>query len=131
MQNIKGDKIKDIIGQTSGFMPRDINALVADASASFVHRSLNDKETVGPSDSDYAEISIAKSVSAPECNNFLKKSSEHLKEEDLSQALERSKKRNASALGTPKVSYSSKISCNSFSMQISELVYKLKFIEVS
>ncbi|ONK81048.1 uncharacterized protein A4U43_C01F24670 [Asparagus officinalis] len=45
-ENIRDNLIKDVIGQTSGFMPRDINGLVADASANFVHRILNDKGIV-------------------------------------------------------------------------------------
>lgn len=101
---IKDNLTKDIIGQTSGFMPRDINALVADASSSFVNRILNNKDKVGHG--EYGEKNVAGLESTPEDSNFQKISSnpsEQLKKEDFSKALERSKKRNASALGTPKV----------------------------
>ncbi|XP_020251311.1 peroxisome biogenesis protein 6-like isoform X3 [Asparagus officinalis] len=52
-ENIRDDLIKDVIGQTSSFMPRDINGLVADASANFVHRILNDKDNNGSRESGY------------------------------------------------------------------------------
>jgi len=102
MQNIKDDLVKDMIGQTSGFMPRDIHALVADASASFVHRVLNDKDRVGLR--EHGEKSKAGFMSALDDKKSQKDATEHLEKEDFSKALERSKKRNASALGTPKVS---------------------------
>lgn len=72
------DLVKDMIGQTSGFMPRDIRALVADASSSLI--PIND-------------ISFEKDD--PQKSGDSK--------EFMVKALERSKKRNASALGTPKV----------------------------
>ncbi|KAJ0581835.1 putative AAA+ ATPase domain, ATPase, AAA-type, core [Helianthus annuus] len=74
------DLAKDMVGQTSGFMPRDIRALIADASSSLVPTngiSFENKES-------------QKDIQPPS-------------KEFMSKALERSKKRNASALGTPKV----------------------------
>ncbi|KAL4572100.1 hypothetical protein LXL04_018869 [Taraxacum kok-saghyz] len=68
------DVVKDMVGQTSGFMPRDIRALVADASSALI--PING-------------ITFEKELS--DSKEFMVK------------ALERSKKRNASALGTPKV----------------------------
>ncbi|CAH1420486.1 unnamed protein product [Lactuca virosa] len=69
------DVVKDLVGQTSGFMPRDIRALVADASSSLIPLSING--------SSFEKLGDSK--------------------EFMVKALERSKKRNASALGTPKV----------------------------
>nr|CAD1827528.1 unnamed protein product [Ananas comosus var. bracteatus] len=40
LQSVNDELIRDVIAQTSGFMPRDILALVADAGASFVQRVL-------------------------------------------------------------------------------------------
>lgn len=102
IQGLGPELLKDIIGQTSGFMPRDIRALVADAGAMFVSRlsssadasgaeSCNGSRVISPLASD--EISGGYGA-ADLCK-------------DLSKALERSKKRNASALGTPKVRNSS------------------------
>ncbi|ONK76220.1 uncharacterized protein A4U43_C03F25260 [Asparagus officinalis] len=56
-ENIRDDLIKDVIGQTSGFMPMDINGLVADDSANFVHRILNDKDNNGSRESGEKTIS--------------------------------------------------------------------------
>ncbi|KAF5199520.1 Peroxisome biogenesis protein, partial [Thalictrum thalictroides] len=72
------DLMKDISEQTSGFTPRDICALVADAGANSMSRFLPGK--------------IASEPAFP-----------NLSKEDITRALERSKKRIASALGTPKV----------------------------
>ncbi|XP_020269386.1 peroxisome biogenesis protein 6, partial [Asparagus officinalis] len=100
-ENIKDDLIKEVIGQTSGFMPRDINGLVADASANFVHRILNDKDNNGSRES--GEKTISKVMSAQDEKSSHRNDTKHLEKDDFSKALERSKKRNASALGTPKV----------------------------
>ncbi|KAI3982822.1 hypothetical protein MKX01_010305 [Papaver californicum] len=90
--------VKDMVGQTSGFMPRDIKALVADAGANLIprltdgsieHRESNDKKSV--------KFELAHD-NAPS-----KDASKNLGREDITKALDRSKKRNASALGTPKV----------------------------
>ncbi|KAL7603011.1 hypothetical protein Lser_V15G16534 [Lactuca serriola] len=67
------DVVKDMVGQISGFLPRDIRALVADASSSLIPINGSSFEKLGDS------------------------------KEFMVKALERSKKRNASALGTPKV----------------------------
>ncbi|KAJ6792760.1 peroxisome biogenesis protein 6 [Iris pallida] len=85
---------KDIIGQTSGFMPRDLHALVADASASFIERTVK----YGDNENNIAGANL---VQDGDRSSII--ASEHLEKEDFSKALERSKKRNASALGTPKV----------------------------
>nr|XP_010907043.1 peroxisome biogenesis protein 6 isoform X1 [Elaeis guineensis] len=100
-QSINDEFLKDIIAQTSGFMPRDIRALVADASASFIHRFLADNDRVGLSEHD--ENSVAGFKSGWDGNSSDRNAAKHLGGEDFSKALERSKKRNASALGTPKV----------------------------
>ncbi|CAI9270828.1 unnamed protein product [Lactuca saligna] len=67
------DVVKDMVGQTFSFMPRDIKALGADASSSLIPVNGSSFEKLGDS------------------------------KEFMVKALERSKKRNASTLGTPKV----------------------------
>lgn len=93
------DFIKDVVGQTSGFMPRDMHALIADAGASLFSRgnipinpdkSKKLKQFIQPQ-----EESDSKSDGAVP---------QMLGKENLTKALERLKKRNAAALGTPKVS---------------------------
>lgn len=89
------DLVKDIVGQTSGFMPRDLRALVADAGANIISKMEKlepQNATPGPCESSAAEDS-----------NKIKDASQDLSKENIFKALERSKKRNASALGTPKV----------------------------
>ncbi|KAH7517110.1 hypothetical protein FEM48_Zijuj09G0027600 [Ziziphus jujuba var. spinosa] len=92
------DFIKDMVGQTSGFMPRDIQALIADAGASLLHSGnfpIGSVESgdVNPSLRFQPERGSKSSEVAPQASG----------KEILTKALERSKKRNASALGTPKV----------------------------
>lgn len=86
--------IKDLVGQTSGFMPRDMRALIADAGANLIsgHNCQIDKSE--PRELNNS-LMVEDNSSGKEVSTFGK--------EDLSKALERSKKRNASALGTPKV----------------------------
>nr|XP_009405393.1 PREDICTED: peroxisome biogenesis protein 6 [Musa acuminata subsp. malaccensis] len=97
-----GDEfLKDIVSQTSGFMPRDIHALVADAGANFVQRTLTDG---GKSENgDFSEITATGLASIQDEDNSHDYANKHIEKEDFSKALERSKKRNASALGAPKV----------------------------
>nr|CAD1825894.1 unnamed protein product [Ananas comosus var. bracteatus] len=99
--SINDEFIRDVIAQTLGFMPRDILALVADAGASFVQRVLIQSDIVEKRGSP--EISSTSSMPIQDNNGVDKYESKHLGREDFSRALERSKKRNASALGTPKV----------------------------
>ncbi|KAM1583573.1 hypothetical protein PS1_031438 [Malus domestica] len=79
-------------------MPRDIRALIADAGANLISRgnvpinSVKSEESDGSLRSD-AESDSKSSEVAPQV----------LGKDNLTKALERSKKRNASALGTPKV----------------------------
>ncbi|XP_071697205.1 peroxisomal ATPase PEX6 isoform X2 [Rutidosis leptorrhynchoides] len=81
------DLVKDMVGQTSGFMPRDIRALIADASSTLI--PINGTRISGESSSH--ELNPPKDIDSTNGKEFMEK------------ALERSKKRNASALGTPKV----------------------------
>lgn len=90
--------VKDIVGQTSGYMPRDICALVADAGANLFPRN-NDKVDIDVPD----DVDGSFSSKMAEDDNHRKVSPQIPGKEDLLNALERSKKRNASALGTPKV----------------------------
>ncbi|PKA64064.1 Peroxisome biogenesis protein 6 [Apostasia shenzhenica] len=92
-QHIDEEYLKDITAQTSGFMPRDLNALVADAGAHFVHKFLNDNPKDGKKYHDDSATSFP----------FTKNHGSNFSKEDFNVALEHSKKRNASALGTPKV----------------------------
>ncbi|XP_015969025.1 peroxisome biogenesis protein 6 [Arachis duranensis] len=88
--------VKEIVGQTSGFMPRDMCALIADAGANLFPR--NDTEMDKHRFEDIDASSSSKMTQEKE-----KVSPQIPRKEDLMNALERSKKRNASALGTPKV----------------------------
>ncbi|KAK7396859.1 hypothetical protein VNO78_18021 [Psophocarpus tetragonolobus] len=90
--------VKEIVGQTSGYMPRDICALIADAGANLFPRNNAkvDKDVSDDVDSSFSSKMI-------EDNNNRKVLPQIPGKEDLMNALERSKKRNASALGTPKV----------------------------
>ncbi|KAM0950771.1 putative AAA+ ATPase domain, ATPase, AAA-type, core [Dioscorea sansibarensis] len=94
-RNANNEFIKDTIGQTSGFMPRDIRALVADASSSFIHKVLDSVQV--------EQVEGITKIEATEDNNSDGFACQKLGTEDFLKALERSKKRNASALGTPKV----------------------------
>ncbi|GAB2224808.1 hypothetical protein Drorol1_Dr00005585 [Drosera rotundifolia] len=90
------DFVKDLVAQTSGFMPRDLTALVADAGANLVPKFDIDFDSKTARDK--------KSHSAePAQLQLAENSPQVLGKEDMLHALERSKKRNAAALGTPKV----------------------------
>eukprot|EP00257_Ricinus_communis_P017265 XP_015575666.1 LOW QUALITY PROTEIN: peroxisome biogenesis protein 6 [Ricinus communis] len=92
------DVAKDIVGQTSGFMPRDLHALIADAGASLITRG--NIQADEPELKDVNSSTGFKSVQEHEsCNSI----AQMMGKVYLPRALERSKKRNASALGTPKV----------------------------
>ncbi|MED6155243.1 peroxisomal assembly protein [Stylosanthes scabra] len=88
--------VKEIVGQTSGFMPRDMCALIADAGANLFPR--NNAEV-----DKHRFEDIEASSSSKVTEEKQKVSPQIPRKEDLMNALERSKKRNASALGTPKV----------------------------
>ncbi|CAL5193309.1 unnamed protein product [Lathyrus oleraceus] len=90
--------VKEIVGQTSGFMPRDMCALIADAGANLFPSSNAEVDKVEP---EGADSSLSSKVT--EDYNESEVSARKPGKEDLVNALERSKKRNASALGTPKV----------------------------
>lgn len=89
--------VKEIVGQTSGYMPRDICALIADAGANLFPRNNAKVDKDVPDDAD---SSFGSKMAE---DNYGKVSPQIPGKEDLLNALERSKKRNASALGTPKV----------------------------
>ncbi|KAF7018392.1 hypothetical protein CFC21_031691 [Triticum aestivum] len=91
-ESIDDKFVKDISVQTSGFMPRDILALVADAGVSFAH-----KVAVEKSSNDELEDAPTASSSTTQ------KEENHFCKEDILSSLERAKKRNRAALGTPKV----------------------------
>ncbi|KAM3389744.1 hypothetical protein ACQJBY_011726 [Aegilops geniculata] len=91
-ESIDDKFVKDISVQTSGFMPRDILALVADAGVSFAH-----KVSVEKSSNDELEDALTASSSTTQ------KEENHFCKEDILSSLERAKKRNRAALGTPKV----------------------------
>ncbi|CAN4113670.1 unnamed protein product [Withania somnifera] len=92
------DLVKDLVGQTSGFMPRDLRALVADVGANLVHsHGSKDVKVV------HGDLKEGSHESKPIENNSSHGSAKSLSKEDVMKSLERSKKRNATALGTPKV----------------------------
>lgn len=80
--------VKEIAGQTSGFMPRDIRALIADAGANLIPKGNVSLQNIQLKDIESNSFEVAPRV---------------LGKENLTKALEQSKKRNASTLGTPKV----------------------------
>ncbi|KZV21542.1 peroxisome biogenesis protein 6 [Dorcoceras hygrometricum] len=86
--------IKDIIGQTSGFMPRDLRALIADAGADLIAEGEKADPGFEERTSESNLIEESNRISAG-CPGFVK--------DNLIKGLEQSKRRNASALGTPKV----------------------------
>lgn len=86
--------IKDLAAQTSGFMPRDILALVADAGVSFAHKIAAGKDSKAIS--KHTEV-------LPESSSATQNEEHHFSKEDIMSSLERAKKRNRAALGTPKV----------------------------
>ncbi|KAJ0113642.1 hypothetical protein Patl1_01061 [Pistacia atlantica] len=90
--------IKDIIGQTSGFMPRDLQALVADAGVNLLQKS-NFQIDKAEHRESYSSLKV-KSV---QDNKSTAAVDQVMGKDDLVKSLERSKKRNASALGAPKV----------------------------
>ncbi|KAK1559426.1 hypothetical protein Q3G72_014366 [Acer saccharum] len=92
------ESIKDMVGQTSGFMPRDLHALIADAGANLIPKSKfrTNKTEPGEPDSSPEVKSLQDNKSSDAAPQIMGK-------EDLANALDRSKKRNASALGAPKV----------------------------
>lgn len=98
LQTDTEDLIKDIVAQTSGFMPRDICALVADAGANLI---LKGNALIDTGKSEESDASLTHNVKSDSKSSEV--ASPTLGKESLTKALERSKKRNASALGTPKV----------------------------
>ncbi|TYH05482.1 hypothetical protein ES288_A08G086500v1 [Gossypium darwinii] len=91
------DFVKDIVGQTSGFMPRDLCALVADTGANLISKS---NFQTGKAESSQSDDSVGvKAVQDTSSNTMARLRGK----DDLEKALERSKKRTASALGAPKV----------------------------
>lgn len=95
-QTVDDKFVKDLAAQTSGFMPRDILALVADAGVSFAH-----KVAAGI---DSKEISKHEKVLQESCSSA-QSEEKHFCKEDILSSLERAKKRNRAALGTPKVKH--------------------------
>ncbi|KAM3267431.1 peroxisome biogeneis protein 6 [Capsicum chacoense] len=92
------DLVKDLVGQTSGFMPKDLRALVADVGANLVHsHGSPDVKVV------HGDLKEGSHESKKIENNGSQDSAKSLSKEDVMKSLERSKKRNATALGTPKV----------------------------
>lgn len=98
MQTDPQEFIKDIVAQTSGFMPRDLQALLADAGANLLQKR---NEKVGKAELKDSDGSLE--VKPQEDSNSPDAPSPVMGKEDLSKAMERSKKRSASALGAPKV----------------------------
>ncbi|KAH0660381.1 hypothetical protein KY289_029129 [Solanum tuberosum] len=92
------DLVKDLVGQTSGFMPRDLRALVADVGANLVHSHASQDVKVV-----HGDLKEGSHESKPIENDGSHDSAKSLSKEDVMKSLERSKKRNATALGTPKV----------------------------
>ncbi|XP_024017711.1 peroxisome biogenesis protein 6, partial [Morus notabilis] len=92
------DFIKDVVGQTSGFMPRDMHALIADAGA-----SLFSSGNISIDPDEPKKLNQSVQLQEEPDSKSIEVVPQMLGKENLTKALERSKKRNASALGTPKV----------------------------
>uniref|UniRef100_A0A0D9W9I5 Peroxisomal ATPase PEX6 n=1 Tax=Leersia perrieri TaxID=77586 RepID=A0A0D9W9I5_9ORYZ len=93
-ESIDKKLVKDLAVQTAGFMPRDILALVADAGISFACKVATEKNS-----SEGGKVDGILPASSPTNQNEEK----HFCKEDILSSLERAKKRNRAALGTPKV----------------------------
>lgn len=93
--------LKDIAGQTSGFMPRDIRGLIADAGACLVSRIM-EKDKKNELNENTQSLD-AMSNAMENRNGYSNSEVDSLCKEDLEKALDRMKKRTATALGTPKV----------------------------
>ncbi|EOA37395.1 hypothetical protein CARUB_v10011267mg [Capsella rubella] len=92
------DFLKGLVGQTSGFLPRDLRALVADAGANLFFSQESETKKFNSLSDNLSGVDVVDQASQ------LGNSSETLtSKEDFAKALDRSKKRNASALGAPKV----------------------------
>lgn len=100
MQTDSEEFVKDVVGQTSGFMARDINAFIADAGASLFHRGNVPIDSV-----ESGELNPSQRFQPESSSKSSEVESQVSGKEILTKALERSKKRNATALGTPKVSW--------------------------
>lgn len=89
--------MKGLVGQTSGFLPRDLRALVADAGANLFISQESETKKINSLSDNLSGVDVDQA-------SQLSNSSETLTaKEDFTKALDRSKKRNASALGAPKV----------------------------
>uniref|UniRef100_M4EX29 AAA+ ATPase domain-containing protein n=1 Tax=Brassica campestris TaxID=3711 RepID=M4EX29_BRACM len=89
--------VKELVGQTSGFLPRDLRALVADAGANLFNSKESETEKMNSLSGDHVGDDVDQSSQLDKSNETL------IPKEDFTKALDRSKKRNASALGAPKV----------------------------
>ncbi|CAD5311574.1 unnamed protein product [Arabidopsis thaliana] len=89
--------MKGLVGQTSGFLPRDLQALVADAGANLYISQESETKKINSLSDDLHGVDIHQ---ASQIDNSTEKLTA---KEDFTKALDRSKKRNASALGAPKV----------------------------
>lgn len=91
--------MKGLVGQTSGFLPRDLRALVADAGANlYISQESETKKVNSLSDNLHG-------VDVHQASQLGNSSDALTAKEDFTKALDRSKKRNASALGAPKVTF--------------------------
>ncbi|RID40084.1 hypothetical protein BRARA_J00151 [Brassica rapa] len=89
--------VKELVGQTSGFLPRDLRALVADAGANLFISKDSETEKMNSLSGDHVGDDVDQSSQLDKSNETL------IPKEDFTKALDRSKKRNESALGAPKV----------------------------
>ncbi|KAF2559114.1 hypothetical protein F2Q68_00012778 [Brassica cretica] len=88
--------VKELVGQTSGFLPRDLRDLVADAGANLFNSKESETEKNSQS-GDHLGVDVDQLSQLSNISETL------TPKEDFTKALDRSKKRNASALGAPKV----------------------------
>ncbi|KAJ4895188.1 Peroxisome biogenesis protein 6 [Raphanus sativus] len=89
--------VKGLVGQTSGFLPRDLRALVADAGANLFISKESETEKINPLSGDPLGVDV------DQPSQLGNTTETQTAKDDFTKALDRSKKRNASALGAPKV----------------------------
>lgn len=89
--------MKGLVGQTSGFLPRDLRALVADAGANLFISKESETEKINPLSGDPLGVDV------DQPSQLGNTTETQTAKDDFTKALDRSKKRNASALGAPKV----------------------------
>lgn len=110
------------MGQTSGFMARDIHAFIADAGANLLCRGNVPIDSI-----ESGELNPSGRFQPESSSKSSEVESQISGKEILTKAWERSKKRNATALGTPNVSGGTKLTSLLMFLVLVESEYQLLF----